>query len=283
MVLVSNKELMDRAYEEGYAVGAFNINNMEIVQAIVSAAQEESSPVILEATTGAITYAGMDYLVGMVRTAAQSVDIPMSLHLDHGPDFEWAMKCIRGGFTSVMIDGSKYPYEKNVALSRRVVESAHACGVPVEAELGRLVGVEDDVSVSKRDAFFTLPEEAKRFAEETECDSLAVSIGNAHGIYRGEPELDFERLEEIHNTVEVPLVLHGASGIPDHDITEATKHGISKINIDTELRLAFRDAVRGVVCESDVYDPRKFAGPARDAMREVVRHKIRIFGSKDKA
>ncbi len=283
MVLVSNKELMDRAYEEGYAVGAFNVNNMEIVQAIVSAAQEEGSPVILAATTGAIKYADMDYLVGMVRIAAQSVDIPMSLHLDHGPDFEWAMKCIHGGFTSVMIDGSKYPYEENAALSRRVVESAHACGVPVEAELGRLVGVEDDVSVSEREAFFTLPEEARRFVEETECDSLAVSIGNAHGIYRGEPKLDFERLEEIHNMVEVPLVLHGASGIPDHDITEATKHGISKINIDTELRLAFRDAVRGVVCESDVYDPRKFAGPARDAMREVVRHKIRIFGSKDKA
>jgi len=283
MVLVSNKELMDKAYEEGYAVGAFNINNMEILQAIVSAAVEENSPVILAASTGAIKYAGMDYLVSMVRVAAQSVDIPMSLHLDHGPDFEWAMKCIRGGFTSVMIDGSKYPYDQNVALTRRVVESAHACGVPVEAELGRLVGVEDEISVTEREAFFTDPEEARSFVEETECDSLAVSIGNAHGIYKGEPKLDFKRLEEIHEVVEVPLVLHGASGIPDHDITRATKHGISKINIDTELRLAFRDAVRKVVCETDVYDPRKFAGPARDAMREVVRHKIRIFGSKDKA
>lgn len=283
MVLVSNKELLEKANQEGYAVGAFNMNNMEIMQAIVEGAVEEDAPVIVAATKGAIKYAGIDYIAKLVHTAAAKVDIPMSLHLDHGPDFETVMKCIRAGFTSVMIDGSFLPFEENVALTKKVVEVAHTVGVPVEAELGRLVGVEDEISVTEREAFFTDPKEAQRFVEETNCDFLAVSIGNAHGIYKGEPKLDFDRLKEIDEVIHIPLVLHGASGIPDDDIKKATRLGINKINIDTELRLAFRDAVRKVVCESDVYDPRKILGPARDAMKEVVKTKIRLFGSSNKA
>ena len=279
MVLVTNKEVMEPAFEAGYAVGAFNINNMEIVHAIVEAAVQERSPVILAASKSAIKYAGIKYLSTLAHIAAEESDVPVALHLDHGPDLDTVLACIRAGFTSIMIDGSKMPFEENVAITRKVVEVCHPLGIPVEAELGKLVGVEDDISVTEREASFTDPKDAKRFVEETGCDSLAVSIGNAHGIYKGEPKLDFDRLKEIHEIVDIPLVLHGASGIPDGDIRKATSSGISKINIDTELRLAFRDGVRSVVCESEVYDPRKFVGAARDAMRDVVIKKIRLFGS----
>ncbi len=283
MPLVTNKEVLDAANEDGYAVGAFNINNMEIVQAIVTTASEMNAPVILAASQGAISYAGIEYLEAIAKTAASKTDTPVTLHLDHGTDFNIILQCIRHGFTSVMIDGSHLPFEENIAITKRVVDVAHPCGVSVEAELGRLVGVEDNISVDEKDSVFTHPDEAARFVEATDVDSLAVAIGSAHGIYKGEPKLDFERLEKIDNKVDIPLVLHGASGIPEDSIIKAVKLGINKINIDTELRLAFRDAVRKVVNESDVYDPRKICGPARDAIKEVVKYKIGIFGSEGKA
>jgi len=283
MVLVTNKEVLDAANEGGYAVGAFNINNMEIAQAIVSTASEMNAPVILAASQGAISYAGIEYLEAIVRTAAAGTDTPVTLHLDHGTDFNVILQCIRHGFTSVMIDGSSLPFKENIAITKKVVEVAHPCGVSVEAELGRLVGIEDQISVAERDAVFTDPDEAVQFVEETGVDALAVAIGSAHGIYKGEPKLDFERLKQIDKKVDIPLVLHGASGIPEDSVIRAVKLGINKINIDTELRLAFRDAVRKVVTESDVYDPRKICGPARDAIKEVVRYKIGIFGSANKA
>jgi fructose-bisphosphate aldolase class II len=283
MVLVTNKEVLDAANDDGYAVGAFNINNMEIAQAIVSTASEMNAPVILAASQGAIEYAGIEFLEAIAKTAAANTDVPVTLHLDHGTDFNVILQCIRHGFTSVMIDGSKLPFEENIALTKKVVDVAHPCGLSVEAELGRLVGVEDQISVSERDAVFTNPDEAVQFVEETGVDALAVAIGSAHGIYKGEPKLDFERLEVINKKIDIPLVLHGASGIPEDSIVRAVELGINKINIDTELRLAFRDAVRKVVTESDVYDPRKICGPARDAIKEVVRYKISIFGSENKA
>ncbi len=283
MPLVTNKEVLDAANEGGYAVGAFNINNMEIAQSIVTTASEMNAPVILAASQGAISYAGIEYLEAIVKVAASKTDTPVTLHLDHGTDFNVILQCIRHGFTSVMIDGSHLPFEENIAITKRVVEVAHPCGVSVEAELGRLVGVEDNISVNERDAVFTRPDEAVQFVEETDVDSLAVAIGSAHGIYKGEPKLDFDRLEKIDNKVDIPLVLHGASGIPEESIIKAVKLGINKINIDTELRLAFRDAVRKVVTESDAYDPRKICGPARDAMKKIVKYKIGIFGSEGKA
>ncbi len=283
MPLVTNKEVLDAANDGGYAVGAFNINNMEIAQSIVTTASEMNAPVILAASQGAISYAGIEYLEAIAKIAASKTDTPVTLHLDHGTDFNVILQCIRHGFTSVMIDGSHLPFEENIALTKRVVEVAHPCGVSVEAELGRLVGVEDNISVDEKDAVFTRPDEAVQFVEETEVDSLAVAIGSAHGIYKGEPKLDFERLEKIDNKVDIPLVLHGASGIPEDSIIKAVKLGINKINIDTELRLAFRDAVRQVVTETDAYDPRKICGPARDAMKEIVKYKIGIFGSEGKA
>ena len=283
MPLVTNKEVLDAANDGGYAVGAFNINNMEIAQSIVTTASEMNAPVILAASQGAISYAGIEYLEAIVKVAASKTDTPVTLHLDHGTDFNVILQCIQHGFTSVMIDGSHLPFEENIALTKRVVEVAHPCGVSVEAELGRLVGVEDNISVEEKDAVFTHPDEAVQFVEETNVDSLAVAIGSAHGIYKGEPNLDFERLEKIDNKVDIPLVLHGASGIPEESIIKAVKLGINKINIDTELRLAFRDAVRKVVTETDAYDPRKICGPARDAMKEIVKYKIGIFGSEGKA
>ncbi|MBW6471115.1 MAG: class II fructose-1,6-bisphosphate aldolase [Methanosarcinaceae archaeon] len=283
MPLVTNKEVLDAANDGGYAVGAFNINNMEIVQSIVTTASEMNAPVILAASQGAISYAGIEYLEAIVKVAASKTNTPVTLHLDHGTDFNVILQCIRHGFTSVMIDGSHLPFKENIALTKRVVEVAHPCGVSVEAELGRLGGVEDNISVDEKDAIFTHPDEAAQFVEETDVDSLAVAIGSAHGIYKGEPKLDFERLEKIDKKVDIPLVLHGASGIPEKSIKKAVKLGINKINIDTELRLAFRDAVRKVVTETDAYDPRKICGPARDAMKEIVKYKIGIFGSGGKA
>ncbi|MDO9516954.1 MAG: class II fructose-1,6-bisphosphate aldolase [Methanosarcinaceae archaeon] len=283
MPLVTNKEVLDAANDGGYAVGAFNINNMEIVQSIVTTASEMNAPVILAASQGAISYAGIEYLEAIAKIAASKTNTPVTLHLDHGTDFNVILQCIRHGFTSVMIDGSHLPFEENIALTKRVVEVAHPCGVSVEAELGRLVGVEDNISVDEKDAIFTHPDEAVQFVEETDVDALAVAIGSAHGIYKGDPNLDFDRLEKIDKKVDIPLVLHGASGIPEESIKKAVKLGINKINIDTELRLAFRDAVRKVVTETDAYDPRKICGPARDAMKEIVKYKIGIFGSEGKA
>lgn len=283
-MLVSGKELFQAARQGGYAVGAFNVNNMEIIQAIIEAAEEENSPVFLQASQGGIKYAGIEYIAGLAKTAAESVKVPVALNLDHGTSFTQVVQCVRHGFTAVMIDGSQHPYEENIALTQKVVEVAHPCGVSVEAELGKIGGVEDDISVDAADATFTDPQEAAEFVERTKVDALAIAIGTAHGVYKGEPKLDFDRLAKIREATDVPLVLHGASGIGDEAIRKAVSLGICKINIDTELRQAFTKAVQEVVhSKPQEFDPRKLLGPAREAMKEVVRAKMRLFGSAGRA
>ena len=274
-----------RAAQSGrYAVGAFNYNNLEILQAIVQAAEAERAPVILQATPGAIRYAGLDYLAALARTAAAKATVPLALHLDHGTDPGLVAQCVQAGFSSVMIDGSKLPLAKNIALTRQVVETARRAGVSVEAELGKISGTEDEITVAEQEALFTDPEEARHFVAETGVDALAVAVGTAHGVYRGEPKLDFERLSRIRALVPVPLVLHGSSGVPGDAIREAIARGVQKINIDTDLRLALIGTVRQVLTEKPAeIDPRKVLGPAREAVLAVVRKKIRLFGSAGKA
>ncbi|KUO61964.1 MAG: tagatose-bisphosphate aldolase [Gracilibacter sp. BRH_c7a] len=284
MGLSPMKELVLEAQKGHYAVGAFNCNNMEIVQAIVAAAEIENSPVIIQASQGAIKYAGIHYITGLTKLAAESVKIPVALHLDHGTSFEQCIECIRSGFTSVMIDGSKHDLQSNIELTRRVVEIARLFGVSVEGELGKIGGTEDDIVVSEREALFTDPLEAERFCKETEIDALAVAIGTAHGQYKGIPKLDFERLREIKKKVSTPLVLHGSSGVPEEAIREAISIGVSKVNIDTNIREAFTEAARQVIIDNPKeIDPRKMLGPAREAAIEVIREKIKIFGSSGKA
>ncbi len=305
-MLLTNKEILASATARKYSVGAFNIHNLESLQAVVTAAQEENSPVIVAVTPSAIKYAGLTYLAKIVKTAAENASVPMSLHLDHGKDIEIITKCVDAGFTSVMIDGSHMDFEENVALTKRVIELAHVKGVSVEAELGRLAGVEE-VSVEEKEAILTDPEAAKEFVQRTNVDALAVAIGTSHGAYKfkGEPKLDFKRLTEIREKVDVPLVLHGASGVPawiiekatkygaqlagakgmpDESIKQAVRLGIAKINIDTDLRLAFTANIREVLAITPTqFDPRKILGPAREAMKKVVRSKMRLFGSSNKA
>ena len=276
MPLVNVDTLLTAAEEGGYAVGAFNCNNMEIVQAIMMAAEAEKSPVIIQASQGAIKYAGLNYIVSLVKTAAEASTIPVALHLDHGTSFDQVIQCIGNGFTSVMIDWSKHPLEENIA--------ANPLNISVEAELGKIGGTEDNVTVSEREATFTDPAEAEYFVQQTGIRSLAVAIGTAHGQYKGEPKLDFERLSEIKKRVNIPIVLHGSSGVPDEALREAVKRGVRKINIDTNLREAFTDGVREVLAEKpNEIDPRKILGPAREKMAERVAEKIRIFGSNGKA
>lgn len=284
MPLVSVDQLLQKAEVEGYAVGAFNCNNMEIVQAIVAAAEAEKSPVIIQASQGAIKYAGLNYIVKLVEVAADSVSVPVALHLDHGTSFEQVVKCMRYGFSSVMIDGSKLPLEENIAITNKVLEIARPLGISVEAELGKIGGTEDDITVSEKDAMFTDPQEAKTFVERTGVTSLAVAIGTAHGQYKGKPELDFERLEKIKKLIGIPIVLHGSSGVPDTDIQKAIKLGVRKVNIDTNIREAFMQGVKGALDKNPgEIDPRKVLGPAREAMTAIVREKIRVFGSNNKA
>jgi len=281
---VSLKDLMQAAEAGKYAVGAFNCNNMEIIQAIITAAELEKSPVIVQASQGAIKYAGLAYIVAMTRVAAEAASVPVCLHLDHGTSFEQVMQCIRQGFSSVMIDGSKLPLEENIELTNRVLAVARAVGVSVEAELGRIGGTEDNVSVSEREAFFTDPEEAKYFVDKTGVDALAVAVGTAHGRYKGVPKLDFPRLQKIRELTGVPLVLHGSSGVPDEAIREAVALGVRKINIDTNIREAFVKGLREALAKDpEEIDPRKILGPAKEEMIAVIREKIRLFGSSGKA
>ena len=305
-MLVTNMDLLLPAMREAYAVGAFNISNLESLLAVVEAAIEEKSPSIVAVTPSSIKYAGLAYIEKMVKTAAESAPVPMSLHLDHGKDVETVSRCIEAGFTSVMIDGSHLNFEENVALTKRVVDLAHPKGVSVEAELGRLAGIEES-TVEEREAVLTDPDAAKDFVERTGVDALAVAIGTSHGAYKfkGEPRLDFERLKLIRERVDVPLVLHGASTVPSWIVEKAVKYGaklsgakgileehigkaislgITKINIDTDLRLAFTAAIREFLAKSPrEFDPRKILGPAKEAMKEVVKGKMRIFGSSCKA
>ncbi len=284
MALVPISDLLKKAEAGGYAVGAFNCNNMEIVQAIIGAAEAEKAPVIMQASQGAIKYAGLDYITGMAKIAAESASVPVALHIDHGTSFEQVMQCIRSGFSSVMIDGSKLPLEQNIELTNRVVAVAKAVGVSVEAELGKIGGTEDDIHVDERDALFTNPDEAKEFVERTGVDALAVAIGTAHGQYKGIPELDFPRLERIRSLVNIPIVLHGSSGVPDDAIEKAIKLGVRKVNIDTNIREAFVKACRDVLNKDEKeIDPRKVLGPAREAATAIIREKIRLFGSSGKA
>ena len=309
MPLVTTKDMFEKSMKEHFAIGAFNVNNMEIIQGIVDAAAEQNSPVILQASSSAIKYARVPYLKKMIEAALEEHDIPVVLHLDHGPDFETCKMCIDNGFTSVMIDGSKYDFEENVALTKKVVDYAHSHGVVVEAELGKLAGIEDDVNVSASDAMYTNPEQAKEFVERTGCDSLAIAIGTSHGEYKfkGEAKLRFDILAKVKELIpNTPIVLHGAStvipefveqcnkyggnipgakGVPDEMLHEASLSGVSKINVDTDLRLAMTGAIREVFTEDpSVFDPRKYLGVARTQIKDIVEHKIRdVFGSSNKA
>jgi len=298
--LVTTKEMFKKAYDGQYAVGAFNVNNMEIIQGIVDAAKEEQAPLILQVSAGARKYAKHIYLTKLVEAALEDSGLPIALHLDHGDDFEICKSCIDGGFSSVMIDGSKYSFEENIALTKKVVEYAHAHGVAVEAELGKLAGVEDAVKVSTKDATYTDPDEAVEFVERTGCDSLAIAIGTSHGAYKfkGEPSLDYARLEKISNLLpNYPLVLHGAStvlpefvakcnqfgghipgaqGVPEDMLLRAGKFGVCKINIDTDLRLAMTASIREhFVNNPSDFDPRQYLKPAREAIKNMVKHKIK--------
>ncbi|HYF82551.1 MAG TPA: class II fructose-1,6-bisphosphate aldolase [Clostridia bacterium] len=300
MPLVTTKEMFKNAYEGQYAVGAFNVNNMEIIQGIVDAAKEEKAPLILQVSAGARKYAKHVYLMKLVEAAVEDSGLPICLHLDHGDDFEICKSCIDGGFTSVMIDGSKHSFEENIAVTKKVVEYAHARGVVVEAELGKLAGVEDAVKVSAKDATYTDPDQAVEFVQRTGVDSLAIAIGTSHGAYKfkGEPELDFARLEKISKLLpNYPLVLHGAStvlpefvalcnkyggnvagaqGVPEDMLLRAGKLGVCKINIDTDLRLAMTASVRKHFAENPGdFDPRQYLKPAREAITNMVKHKIK--------
>ena len=279
-MLVTGKEILDKANKNYYAVGAFNINNMECLQAIISAAEAKEAPVIIQTSEGAIKYAGLDYLSAMVRLAAEKTRVPVALHLDHGTTYETIMKCIASGWTSVMIDASKHDLKTNIELTKEVVKVAHACGVSVEAELGKLSGVEEQISVSEKDAIYTDPREAVTFVEATGIDSLAIAIGTAHGVYKGEPKLDFDRLKEIKSLLKMPIVLHGASGVGEEDLRKAVELGVNKINIDTDIRLAFKAGCQEVFENTpNEFDTRKICGRARIKMQEVVERKIEIFGS----
>ena len=310
MPLVTTTEMFKKSMKEGYAIGAFNVNNMEIIQAIVDAAAETNSPVILQASSSAIKYARINYLMKMVEAALEEhPNVPLAIHLDHGPDFETCKKCIDAGFTSVMIDGSKYDFEENIAITKQVVDYAHSKGVVVEAELGKLAGIEDEVNVSASDAMYTDPDQAEEFVRRTGVDSLAIAIGTSHGAYKfkGEAKLRFDILKEIKAKIpDTPIVLHGAStvipelvemcnqnggnipgakGVPDEILHEASKSGVSKINVDTDLRLAMTAGIRKVFNEDpSAFDPRKYLTPARDLIKETVKHKmINVFDSSNRA
>ena len=311
MPLVTTKEMFKKAYEGGYAIGAFNVNNMEIVQGITRAAKKLNAPVILQCSAGARKYASHGYLVAMVKAAAEETGLPIALHLDHGPSFETCKDCIDGGFTSVMIDGSSLPFEENIAVTKKVVEYAHAHGVVVEGELGTLAGVEDDVQVDADDAFYTSPEEAYEFVKATGVDSLAIAIGTSHGAYKFKPgqnpELRFDILNEVSEKLPgFPIVLHGASsvnqdhikiinefggqmpdaiGIPEDMLRKASSLAVCKINVDSDIRIAMTAALRKHLSENPTqFDPRQYLTPARDLIQEVVEHKIKdVFGSDNKA
>jgi fructose-bisphosphate aldolase, class II len=284
MPLVPMTEFLPRAKKEGFAVGQFNMNNLEFTQAIIEAAIEERSPVIFGASEGAIRYMGLNNVVALAKVAAEESGLPVALHLDHGSSFEVVMKCIRAGFSSVMFDGSHYPFEENIRLTKKVVEAAHAVGVSVEGELGTIGGVEDDLNVSEEDATLAKPEEAIRFWEETKVDAMAIAVGTAHGMYKGEPKIRFDIIEEVSKNIDAPIVLHGGSGVPDEAIKQAIAKGVGKINVNTENQVASTEVIRKVLGENpSMIDPRKYLGPARDAIKEVVKQKIRLFGSNGKA
>lgn len=280
MPLVSSLELIKKAKEQKKAIAAFNIHNLETIQAVVEGAAEMRSPVIIQTTPGTLKHAGIEYVGAIVKKAADMYDIPIALHMDHCPSFDTIVKCIQNNYTSVMIDGAHLDYEANVELVRKVTQMCHAVGVQVEGEIGKIGGVEDDMFVNDADASFTVPSEAKQFVEDTGIDTLAIAIGTAHGMYKGEPKLDFERLSAIEDLVDVPLVLHGASGVPDESVREAIRRGIAKINIATELKNPMADAIKASFAKNaEENDPRNYMGAAKAAVKKVVIDKIRLCGS----
>lgn len=281
MALVSSLELIQKARDAKKAIPAFNIHNLETIQAVVEGAFEMNSPVIIQTTPGTLRHAGIEYVAAIVKEAAKKYDIPIALHMDHCPSFDMIVSCIKNGYTSVMIDGAHLDYAGNVELVKSVVKMAHAVGIQVEGEIGKIGGVEDDMFVNDTDAAFTVPAEAKKFVEDTGIDTLAVAIGTAHGMYKGEPKLDFDRIKEIDGLVDVPLVLHGASGVPDASVKKAVELGMAKINIATELKNPMAAAIKEVLSNPEENDPRNYMGAARDAVKEVVKTKIRLCGTVD--
>ena len=309
-MFITNNELMQKAMKNNFAVGAFNINNMEILQGIIAAAKELDAPLILQVSKGAREYAGRTYIMKLAEAAEKDSNLPIAIHLDHGDSFELCKQVIDDGFTSVMIDGSHLPFEENIALTKKVVDFAHGKKVSVEAELGKLIGEQFDAGEGgavSANAIYTDPEQAKEFVERSGCDSLAVAIGTSHGAYKfkAEPKLDLERLQRIRKLVKIPLVLHGASsvlpeyvavcnsfgasiqgskGVPEDQIQQAVKIGVQKVNIDTDLRIAMTAAVRKSLSEKPAeFDPRKYLGPAREMIKEVVERKIKLLGCEGRA
>jgi fructose-1,6-bisphosphate aldolase, class II, various bacterial and amitochondriate protist len=280
MALINPLEIIREAQKKGVAIAAFNVHNLETVQAVAEAAAEERAPVMIQTTPGTLKHAGTPYIGAIVKVAAELNQIPIALHVDHCNSFQTIVQCIQSGYTSVMIDGSKLPYSENVKLVQKVVEFAKAAGVAVEAELGKIGGTEDQLTVDEREATFTVPEEARDFVIATKIDTLAIAIGTAHGEYKGEPRLDFERLTAIRNLVKIPLVLHGASGVPDESVREAIRRGICKINIATELKIPMAKAIQDCFDKNPrENDPRNYMGAAKEAVKKVVREKIRLCGS----
>lgn len=282
MALVTTKEMLLDAQKKGYAVGAFNVENMEMVMAVVSAAEETKSPVIMQTTPSTVKYADFDYFYANVKVAAEKASVPVAIHLDHGNSFDLAMKAYRTGYTSIMIDGSHGTFEENIALTKSVVDVCKNGNVPVEAELGKVGGKEDDLDGG--DGGYTDPSQAKEFVERTGADSLAVSIGTAHGVYKGEPKLDLDRLSQIREVVDIPLVLHGTSGVPDDVVTECVNRGICKVNYATDLRIAFTKGVRKVLDENpNTIDPKKYNAQGREEVKEYVKSKMLVVKSAGQA
>lgn len=283
MELMTTKQILKKAQEGHYAVGAFNVENMEMIMAVISAAEELNSPVIMQTTPSTVKYAGFDYFLANVKVAASRVNIPVAIHLDHGSSFELASQAFRVGYTSIMMDGSHGDFESNVKVSKEVVDMCKASGVSVEAELGKVGGKEDDLDGGEVD-IYTDPIEAKEFVERTGVDSLAIAIGTAHGMYKGEPKLDLDRLSAIREIVSVPLVLHGGSGIPDSKVQEAIRRGICKVNYATELRIAYTRGVNKYLSENpEVIDPKKYNKAGIDAVKSFVKEKIKVCGCENKA
>lgn len=284
MKIVSTREMLIKAQREGYAVPAFNIHNLETLQVVVETAAELNSPVILAGTPSTINYAGGEFIVSMAEVAAEKYDIPIAIHLDHYEEVDEIKEYVKLGFKSAMIDASHKTYEDNIATVKEVVDFAHKYDTTVEAELGRLGGQEDDLIVDEKDSKYTNPKQAKEFVEKTGIDSLAVAIGTAHGLYKGEAKLDFDRLKEIRDMVDIPLVLHGASDVPDELVKKAISLGICKVNVATDLKIPFSDAVKKYFIDNPTAnDPRKYMQPGKDAMKKIVAHKIMLCGSNGKA
>lgn len=280
MPLVSSTFLLQTARANGYCIGAFNVHTLEMLQAVVEAAEEIDSPLIIQSTVGTVKHLGPEYIVAAATVASNLSNVPIALHLDHCTDFNLIIRCIRAGYTSVMIDASMHPFEENVAQTKKVVEVAKAAGVNVEAELGKVGGVEDDIVVAENEALMADPEQCKIFVELTGVPTLAPAIGTAHGIYIGEPKIDFERIKKIADRVEVPLVLHGGSGIPEEQVRRCVSLGMAKMNVATELRIVFSDAIKEVFANNpDENDPRKYMIPAKKALKEAAIEKMRLCGS----